>query len=42
MSKYFIISKGYINNLLSMKIWEPLVRLCYLAYLVHPYCDVHV
>ena len=36
MSKYFIISTGYINNLLSMKIWEPLVRLCYLAYLVHP------
>ena len=33
--RYFFIA-GFINTLLSLKIWEPLVRLCYLAYLLHP------
>ena len=27
---------GFVNTILSLKIWEPLVRLCYLAYLLHP------
>ena len=27
---------GFINTLLSLKIWEPLSRLCFLAYLIHP------
>ena len=31
---YFI--SGFINTLLSLKSWEPLARLCYLVYLLHP------
>ena len=35
-SKFLIIVSGFINSLLSLKIWEPLNWLCYLTYCFIP------
>ena len=27
---------GLVNRILSLRVWEPLVRLCFIMYLAHP------
>ena len=33
---YMSMFVGPVNRILSLKVWEPLVRLCFIMYLAHP------